>query len=37
MILQKYIGQKQKEYCCLNDVDLDTPEKFLQQESIMFS
>ncbi|MEK9495689.1 hypothetical protein V2H77_04345 [Photorhabdus sp. P32] len=37
LFLQKYISQKLEEYRCLNDFELDAPEKFLQQESMMFS
>ncbi|PQQ36909.1 hypothetical protein C6H65_22525 [Photorhabdus luminescens] len=35
--LQKYISQKLEGYRCLNDFELNASEKFLQQESMMFS
>ncbi|TNH44016.1 hypothetical protein [Photorhabdus luminescens] len=37
LFLQKYTNQKLGKYYCLNDFDLDTPERFLQQKSMMFS
>ncbi|MCW7548930.1 hypothetical protein OO184_13545 [Photorhabdus sp. APURE] len=37
LFLQKYTNQKLGKYYCLNDFDLDTPERLLQQKSMMFS
>ncbi|KMW74916.1 hypothetical protein TI10_04005 [Photorhabdus luminescens subsp. luminescens] len=37
LFLQKYTNQKPEGYRCLNDFELNAPEKLSQQESIMFS
>ncbi|TDB53025.1 hypothetical protein [Photorhabdus luminescens] len=37
LFLQKYTNQKPEGHRCLNDFELNAPEKLLQQESMMFS